>query len=70
MKLLLSEVKLKEMIEPRRAQRARSQLFMIQSKKTDWIIGTPQRILPGAEANSSCPKGAGVLIGPLSGQIK
>ncbi len=47
MKSLFSKLNPKEMIEPRRAQRARSQLFMIQSKKTDWIIRTPRRIWPG-----------------------
>ena len=44
------------MIEPRRAQRARSQFFMIQSKKTDWIIRTLWENTP--EGSRHCPEGA------------
>ncbi len=57
--------KFRQMIEPRSAQRTRSQLSMIQSKKTDWII----RPLCGntPEAIGHCPEGAegfgfGVLL--------
>ena len=61
MKWLSSDVKQKEMIEPRRAPRARSILFRIQSKKTDWILSTSPPIGPALKPIRPCPKGAGVF---------
>ena len=61
MKWPSSDVKQKEMIEPRRAPRARSKLFRIQSKKTDWILRTSQSIGPAPKPIRPCPKGAGIF---------
>jgi len=64
----LPEVKRKEMIEPRRAQRAQRYFFMIQSKKTDWIIRTLWGNTPGEKRD--CPQGLGFWLGRSPAQPK
>ncbi len=46
------------MIEPQSAQR---DPFRIQSKKTNWILRSPQKILTGEPGSMNAPKGLRVF---------